>query len=185
MGKNYFLFLVLFILIAGCANKINNIQNLNPQENEVSNMKITSPAFSHNESIPSEFTCDGANKPIPLSISGVPKNAKELALIVDDPDAVRGTFTHWVMWNISPNTTQITDGKSQGAKLGNNGAGRPGYIGPCPPSGTHRYFFKLYALDVNLNLPDSASKEDLEKAIQNHIMEKAELIGLYRRKINQ
>ena len=178
--KYFFVFLTV-ILISGCTSKNNMDKNLNPQ-NEVTNMILTSPAFSHNESIPSEFTCDGANNPIPISISGVPKNAKELALIVDDPDAVRGTFTHWIMWNISPSTTKITDGKAQGAKLGNNGAGKAGYIGPCPPTGTHRYFFKLYALDTKLDLPEGSSKDELEKEISGHVIEKTELIGLYKRK---
>jgi len=144
-------------------------------------MKITSPSFAHNGNIPSEFTCDGKGISPQLDISEVPPNAKSLALIMDDPDAPVGTFVHWVVWNIPPATKQVTQGSKPQGSQGKTGTGKPGYVGPCPPSGTHRYFFKLYALDIMLNIPEDSSKQEMENAIQEHIVGKAELIGLYNR----
>ena len=145
-------------------------------------MKLKSLTFQHNTLISSRYTCDGDNVSPPLKISGVPPAAKSLALIVDDPDAPRGTWVHWILWNISPATTEIAEySVPDGAEEGVTSFGRPGYGGPCPPSGTHRYFFKLYALDVMLNLPAAATKEDVERAMREHILEKTELIGLYHR----
>lgn len=145
-------------------------------------MKLSSPSFAHNGNIPSEFTCDGADLSPPLTISDVPSNAKSLALIVDDPDAPVGTWDHWIAFNINPSTREISKGKEPSGTAGKNSWGRTGYGGPCPPSGTHRYFFKLYALDTMLNLPKGATKKEIESAMQGHIIEKAELIGLYKRR---
>ena len=145
-------------------------------------MKLTSSAFVNNGAIPSEFTCDSSNIAPQLAISDVPKNTKSLALIMDDPDAVIGTFVHWVVWNIPPDTKQIQKGTEPNGILGKGGSGKLGYIGPCPPSGTHRYFFKLYALDTQLDLGEGSAKNYLEKAMQGHIIEKTELIGLYKRR---
>ena len=145
-------------------------------------MKLISPAFKHNGAMPFEYTCDGADISPELNIENVPENAKSLALIIDDPDAPAGTWVHWVVWNIPPDTTKIAKGTESGGIGGKNSWGRIGYGGPCPPSGTHRYFFKLYALDINLGLKEGSSKQDLEKAMQGHIIEKAELIGHYKRK---
>jgi len=146
-------------------------------------MFISSPAFKHNGLIPKKYTCDGGDINPPLYISGVPASAtKSLALIVDDPDAPVGTWVHWTLWNITPQTAEIPENSAPlGAFEGTTDFGRPGYGGPCPPSGTHRYFFKLYALDILLTLPSTARKADVEKAMQGHIMDKAELIGLYKR----
>ena len=146
-------------------------------------MRLESSAFENNSFIPSKYTCDGENVNPPLKISGVPQKAKSLVLIVDDPDAPRGTWVHWTVWNISSQTTEIAENSvPQGAVEGMTDFGKPGYGGPCPPSGTHRYFFKIYALDTNLNLGSSAQVRDLKKAIENHILDKAELIGLYSRR---
>ena len=146
-------------------------------------LKIVSTAFSHNGMIPPKYTCDGADVNPPLTIEGVPENAKSLALIVDDPDAPRGTWVHWVAWNIDPKTKEIAEGSvPQGAQQGMNDFRRRDYGGPCPPSGTHRYFFKLYALDALLNPGKGATKADLEKSMKGHILAQAEIIGLYRRK---
>lgn len=145
-------------------------------------MKIWSSAFADKEAIPSRYTCDGDDINPPLQFD-VPSSAKSLALIVDDPDAPRGTWVHWVVWNIDPNTSEIKeDSVPKSSRQGINDFGNMSYGGPCPPSGTHRYFFKLYALDVSLNIPSRSAKADLEKAMQGHIIERAEMIGLYRRR---
>ena len=145
-------------------------------------MKLTSTAFAHNSAIPSEYTCDDADLSPPLSISDVPSNAKSLVLVMDDPDAPVGIWDHWVVFNIPPSTKEIAKGTEPKGTAGKNSWGRTGYGGPCPPSGTHRYFFKLYALDTQLNLPEGSAKKDLEKAMQGHILEKVELMGNYKRR---
>ncbi len=144
-------------------------------------MKLTSPAFRHNETIPSKYTCDGENINPPLEISGVPKDAKSLVLIVDDPDAPSKTWTHWIVYNISPETKEIIENSTPGGTQGMNDFGKSEWGGPCPPSGTHRYFFKLYALNKTLDLPNNITKEQLEKAIEGAILDTAELIGVYKR----
>jgi Raf kinase inhibitor-like YbhB/YbcL family protein len=141
---------------------------------------IKSPLFEHNKQIPKKYTCDGESINPPLTIEGTPKEAKTLALIMDDPDAPRGTFDHWVVWNIAASTAKIAEHSAPGTE-GLNGMRKPGYTGPCPPSGTHRYFFKVYALDTELKLTAKTTKRELEKAMQNHILAKGELIGLYHR----
>ncbi len=144
---------------------------------------LTSPAFPGNGLIPKEYTCDGADRNPPLGIRNVPPRTESLALIVDDPDAPRGTWVHWVVWNIARGTTEIAEASvPAGAVQGTNDFGRRSYGGPCPPSGTHRYFFKLYALDNSPALPAGATKKQLEEAMQGHILGSAELVGLYRRK---
>lgn len=143
-------------------------------------LTLKSPAFQHNSPIPKKYSCDGEIINPPLTIEGVPKESKSLALIMDDPDAPNGTFDHWVVWNIPPSTTKIAEHTAPGTE-GLNGARRPGYTGPCPPSGTHRYFFKVYALDLELGLGAKTTKRDLERAMQDHILAKGELIGLYHR----
>ena len=146
-------------------------------------MKLESPVFENNGNIPSKYTCDGENVNPPLEISEVPENAKSLVLIVDDPDAPMGTWVHWTVWNISSKTTEISENSvPEGAVEGMTDFGKPGYGGPCPPSGTHRYFFKLYALDATLDLDSSDKAKDIEKAMEGHILDKAELVGLYSRK---
>jgi hypothetical protein len=147
------------------------------------NMIITSPLFQHNGFIPSRYTCDGDNINPPLEIKDVPKEAKSLVLIVDDPDAPGDTWIHWTVWNINPKTARIAENGVPGqATEGKTSLGKSGYNGPCPPSGTHRYFFKLYALDAILDLSFQADKATLQKAMEGHILENAELIGLYSRK---
>ena len=145
-------------------------------------MKLTSSAFTHNGNIPSEFTCDGSNINPPLSITDVPANAKSLALIVDDPDAPVGVWDHWIVFNINPSLNEIKQNTQPQGTPGKNSGDRNSYQGPCPPSGTHRYFFKLYALDATLNIPEGSTKKQVESAMQNHILAKSELIGLYKRK---
>jgi len=143
-------------------------------------MKIESPAFKSGQPIPQKYTCDGEDKSPALQIHNLPAGAKSLAIIVDDPDAPRGVFDHWIAWNLPPATSI-----AEGAKIpnqGKNGFGDSRYRGPCPPKGKpHRYFFKIYALDSMIDLPNGSSKSELEEAIENHILEEAELIGLYQR----
>lgn len=148
-----------------------------------SNMKIFSRAFQSGELIPSKYTCDGNNISPPLKISGIPKAAKSLALIVDDPDAPAGTWVHWIIWNINPQTTSIAEQSVPADAIeGKTSFGKSGYGGPCPPSGTHRYFFKIYALDTWLDLPRATDRAALGNAIAGRILDKAEIIGIYKRK---
>lgn len=143
-------------------------------------MKLLSPDFAHNQVIPEKFTCDSEDINPELLIEDLPEGVKSLALIVDDPDAPAGTWVHWVVFNI-PVTGKIASYSIPGTQ-GVNTAGGMDYHGPCPPSGTHRYFFKLYALDADMNLKEGSSKAQLEQAMQGHILDKAELVGLYKRK---
>ena len=159
----------------GCSfNKIGET----PDKGE--NMKITSPAFRDGGIIPAEYTCDGDNISPELNFEEVPENAESLALIMDDPDAPSKTFVHWIVWNIPP-TENLEKGEPVSYPQGKTGFGKRDYGGPCPPSGTHRYFFKLYALDTTLKLTSGSTKQDLEKVMQNHIIEQAQLVGKYSR----
>jgi Raf kinase inhibitor-like YbhB/YbcL family protein len=143
-------------------------------------LSVMSPTFENNQLIPAKYTCDGDNVNPPLAIDGVPEGTKTLALIVDDPDAPMGTWDHWIVWNIPATTSKIAENTVPGTE-GMNDSRRRSYGGPCPPSGTHRYFFKVYALDVKLDLSPAARKRDVEKAMQGHVLAKGELVGLYRR----
>lgn len=144
-------------------------------------MKITSSAFENNGNIPSKYTCDGEGINPPLNFSDIPASAQSLALIVDDPDAPSGTFVHWTVWNIDPKSTGIEENSiPAGATQGMTSYGKEGYGVPCPPTGIHRYFFKLYALDTKLYLP-SVRADSLEKAMIGHTLDQAEIIGLYTR----
>lgn len=144
-------------------------------------MKITSPAFEDNQMMPPAYTCDGENMNPPLIISDVPEGTKSLALIMDDPDAPHGTFTHWVMWNIPPDTRKIEENDwVDGAEQGINDAGELGYMGACPPAGVHHYVFKLFALNTVLSLVGEIKRDDLEREINNSLIEKAQLVGLYK-----
>ena len=150
------------------------------EEEAMVELKIESPAFGENEKIPAKFTCDADNINPQLDISGVSQEAASLVLVVDDPDAPVGTWVHWTIWNIDPGTTSISENSvPAGAVEGVTDFGVPGYGGPCPPSGTHRYFFKLFALDTTLDLDPSATAADLEAAIQGHVLDSVELVGLY------
>src|SRR5207237_8086420 len=133
-------------------------------------MKITSSAFQQGGNIPSKFTCDGANTNPPLQISDVPPEAKSLVLIVDDPDAPSGLFTHWAVWNISPQTSTIAEGSTPKGVQGTNDFGKSGYGGPCPPSGTHRYYFKIFALDREVDLPFGAKRGQVGDGVKGHVI---------------
>ncbi len=151
-------------------------------------MKLASPAFSHNETIPMEYTCDGANISPALAWSNAPENTQSFALIVDDPDAPQKVWVHWIVFNIPSTINHINE--NQGASREEapfmygstdfNGAQKWG--GPCPPSGTHHYHFSLYALDTMLDLPAGATKQQILEAMHGHILEQTTLIGTYQRK---
>lgn len=147
-------------------------------------MKITSAAFNEGQPIPKKYACDGEGINPPLEISGVPSEAKSLALILHDPDApVPGGFTHWVMFNIPMNVVSIAENSvPEGAVVGKGGSGKNAYVGMCPPSGTHRYYFYLYALSDKLDSADGADKAALEKAMQGKIVAQAEVMGTYSKK---
>jgi len=149
----------------------------------LNNMKITSSAFENNANIPPKYTCDGENISPALQFSDVPMGAQSLAFILHDPDApVAGGFTHWVIFNIDPATKEITENNAPtNAIQGQNSAGQAKYTSPCPPSGTHHYEFRIYALDEKLNLDSSAKKADVEKAMEGHILDETSLVGLYQR----
>lgn len=145
--------------------------------------RLTSQVFKEGASIPSKYTCDGENVSPPLKWEGVPQGTKSFVLIVDDPDAPAKVWTHWVLYNIPPTNTECREGKApSGALEGVNDFGEIGYGGPCPPSGTHRYFFKLYALDQLLSIPQGATKLQVEKAIKPHVLGEVQLIGTYKKK---
>jgi Raf kinase inhibitor-like YbhB/YbcL family protein len=144
--------------------------------------KVTSSVFADGGKIPKKYTCDNSNVSPPLHIENLPKDVKSLALIVDDPDAPGRTWTHWLLWNIDPKATEIReDSVPQNAVQGTSDFGSAKYGGPCPPSGSHRYHFKVYALDTALSLPSSANKAAMEKAMAGHIVAKGSLMGTYSR----
>ena len=145
-------------------------------------LAISSSAFGEGDQIPRRHTCDGENSSPRLSFAGIPGGARSLALIVDDPDAPVGTFDHWVAWGIDPEAGGIDEGEAA-PREGRNGFGVTGYSGPCPPPGhgPHRYFFRLYALDTELDLRPGADRGELERELEGHMLETAELVGRYER----
>lgn len=147
-------------------------------------MKIASPAFEQQGRIPKKHTGEGENLSPPLEISEIPAGTTALALIVDDPDAPRGTFDHWIAWNIPPQTQRLPEGAAGAIEMreGRNGFDKEGYSGPYPPRGpAHRYFFKLYALDTPLSLLSGSGKREVEEAMEGHILATCQLIGTYQR----
>jgi Raf kinase inhibitor-like YbhB/YbcL family protein len=143
-------------------------------------LEITSAAFGEGATIPTKHTCDGENVSPPLSFAGAPDGTRSLALVVDDPDAPVGTFTHWLAWGIDPGAGDLAEGEAA-PREGRNGFGTTGYVGPCPPRGRHRYFFRLHALDTELDLEPAADRDELERALGGHVLETAELMGTYER----
>jgi Raf kinase inhibitor-like YbhB/YbcL family protein len=151
-------------------------------------MELRSTAFTQGAMISTTYTCDGQDISPPLEWTGLPEGTRSIALIADDPDAPVGTWVHWVYYDIPAQTTALpeniehTDNPHVGGTQGKNDFRKIGYGGPCPPPGTHRYFFKLYALDTELNLPPGSSKKELLNAMEGHIIGQTELMGKYRRK---
>jgi Raf kinase inhibitor-like YbhB/YbcL family protein len=150
-------------------------------------MQIFSPAFKPGEKIPSKYSCEGMDASIPLVWKDIPEETKSLALIMDDPDAPVGVWVHWVVFNIPPTCTGFQENMARetrsadGTLQGQNSCGQVGYSGPCPPGGTHRYFFKLYALDCTLDVNAGARKDELLKSMAGHILQEAQMLGTYTR----
>ena len=148
---------------------------------------LTCPAFTDGAAVPAVYTCDGRDVSPPLAWAEPPAGTKSFALISDDPDAPGKTWVHWVVYNLPASTRNVPEAVPakpelpDGTRQGTTDFGRPGYGGPCPPSGTHRYYFKLYALDTMLTLPPGATKRQVEAAVQHHILAQAQLMGTYRR----
>jgi Raf kinase inhibitor-like YbhB/YbcL family protein len=155
-----------------------------PTPTAAHDLAVTSPAFPDGGTIPRRYTCDGDDVSPPLAFTGVPAGAASLALLVEDPDAPHGTFTHWLVWDIGPHTTNLGTGQAPtGAVEGRNGFGRTGYGGPCPPRGDrpHRYVFSLYATDRRLSLAPGATPDDLRHALAGHTLASGTLTGRYGR----
>lgn len=192
LAKYSFLLLTAFLL-ASCGNAQRQNQNSNKNMEDtmatgsVARLTLTSTAFKEGEMIPRRYSCDGADISPPLKWNPVPPQTKSFALIADDPDAPVGTWVHWVIFNIPPNLTELpekvpaSNSLSDSTLQGKNDFRNIGYGGPCPPGGTHRYFFKLYALDTMLKLPAGSTKASLLKAMEGHIIGEAQLMGKYSR----
>ena len=148
---------------------------------DMKNFKITSSAFKEGEKIPVKYTCDGAGVSPPLKIENVPKGTESMILVLEDPDAPVGLFVHWFVWNIPPHKTEIFEGEVLRYPVSRNDVKKFEYLGPCPPSGTHRYFFKVYALDREIPLSEGSSKEDVKKEMKGHVIDEAYLMGTYSR----
>jgi len=188
--KKIFILIIIIFLIYSCQSKDEEKVQINTtqekKEKEVNmQFKLTSPAFEEEGMIPKKYTCDAEDISPPLIWESVPEGTKSLAIICDDPDAPMGTWVHWVLYNLPPNTKELQENVSStetlenGAKHGTNDFGDVGYRGPCPPGGTHRYFFKLYALDTVLNLEAGIKKADLLNAMEGHIIFETQLMGKY------
>ena len=184
MPRTLLIVAALAIMICGC-KKDNGSSEERSRDMTIS---VSSSAFQEGGMIPPKYTCDGNDLSVPLKWTAVPEGTKSIAVISDDPDAPVGTWVHWVMWNIPPAVRELAEGmptKPQlpdGSRQGISDFGRPGYGGPCPPSGTHRYYFKVYALDVTLDLPGTARKADMVKAMKGHILAEGQLMGKYSRR---
>ena len=178
----------LVLLFLSCANRQPTAQSPAPAPKEnKAEIKLTSTAFKEGQPIPRAYTCDGVNISPSLEWSGVPKTAKTVAIVADDPDAPAGTWVHWVLYNLPADNIGVvenlpaTGNLEAGGFQGKNDFEKIGYGGPCPPSGTHRYFFKIYALDNELPLKAGATKAELMKAMEGHIVLQGQLMGTYRR----
>ncbi len=143
-------------------------------------LRVRSAAFSHGGYIPPRYTCEGENVNPPLEITDLPEKTRSLALIVEDPDAPRGIYDHWIVWNIPPN--EAIGENSRTGVSGKNSFGNTGYGGPCPPSGSHRYFFKVFALDNDLNIQAGSDKQTLQEAMKDHVLGSGELMGHYQKR---
>jgi Raf kinase inhibitor-like YbhB/YbcL family protein len=182
--KKIIIILIILIILGGGFFFWQSKREITPPKDlrTISNMEIKSPVFENNTRFPSKYTCDGEGINPPLLISGVSPETQSLVLIFDDPDAPAGIFTHWTVWNIDPKTKEIKENNvPEGANEGMTDFGRSGYDGPCPPSGLHRYAFRLYSLDKKLDLGAGARRAALEEAMNGHVLEEAKLIAPYLR----
>jgi len=179
--------LLLGLIIASCSGS--DKTGLLEERGRTMAIKVTSPSFAEGQPIPPKYTCDGENISPALSWDKLPETAKSLALICDDPDAPAGTWVHWVLYDLPPTLRELPEAVEtkeqvfEAAKQGRNDFRQIGYGGPCPPKGgPHRYYFKLYALDKELNLKASATRRDVEDAMKGHIVAEGQLMGTYKRK---
>jgi Raf kinase inhibitor-like YbhB/YbcL family protein len=187
MWRVLFIATTLAVTLFGCERQKEPLGTSEERSHEMT-ISVSSSAFEEGSMIPSKYTCDGKDISPPLKWEGVPEGTSSIALISDDPDAPMGTWVHWVMWNVPPDAqglpenvppdSQLPDGSRQGI----TDFGRSGYGGPCPPGGTHRYYFKVYALDTMVDLPTSARKGDLLKAAEGHVLAEGQLMGRYSRR---
>jgi len=183
-NKVLLLFMIVYLLLFLQCRDQKSYQQEGNNEMEI---RITSSSFEECGFIPTKYTCDDVDISPPLEWSGIPEGTKELALICDDPDAPMGTWVHWVMYNLPPNVQTLPENippikeLENGTTQGSNDFHKIGYGGPCPPGGTHRYFFKIYALDTELNLEPGKTKAELLKSIEGHILAEGQLMGKYKR----
>jgi Raf kinase inhibitor-like YbhB/YbcL family protein len=189
LKKNIFLFFFIIIFFS-CQNKNSELipkEQTTKQEGRKTEMKISSSSFKEGEMIPSKYTCDGDNISPHLTWISYPENTISFAIISDDPDAPAGDWVHWVVYNIPTSVNELKENFPKdktfenGTKQGTTDFGRTGYDGPCPPNGTHRYYFKLYALDIPINKDAGMTKQELLKAMEGHIVAEVQLIGKYKR----
>jgi Raf kinase inhibitor-like YbhB/YbcL family protein len=174
-------FLFTVFLLACCGPRQQEVTDTMSTTTAVADVTVTSPAFITGGEIPKQYGCAGESLSPPLSFAGVPAGTKSLALIMTDPDAPGGLFTHWVVWNIPPDKASIAEGRSPGGSEGKNSFGKRGYGAPCPPTGSHRYIFDVYALDTTLDLAPGAGREDVENAMRGHVLAKGQTLGTYRK----
>ncbi len=176
--------LILLLSLSACNQHQKNDSNIQHKIIMKENVKmtLTSPSFLNHQFIPSKYTCDGEDINPPLEINNIPKGARSLVLIVDDPDAPNGDWVHWLIWNIKADSRKIAENSiPEGAVQGVTSFGYRHWGGPCPPSGMHHYHFKLYALDNFLDLGGQNDKTKLIQAMQGHVLDNGQLIGLYKR----
>lgn len=184
MKRVIFIIVILALILLSCADNEINLE----KEGSVETITVTSPAFEHNGTIPAKYTCQGEEVSPPIKWSGIPEGTQSIALISDDPDAPMGTWVHWVIYLIPPEITGLDENipkmgiLEKGMRQGLNSGRGTGYQGPCPPSGEHRYFFKVYALDFMPELDAEISKQTLLNEMEDHIIGYGEIIGLYEKK---
>lgn len=173
---------ITFILAIALSACTANLPEPGGRDTGFQSMSIGSPAFENGAMIPADYTCDGRNIVPPLHIGNVPRQAESLAILMQDPDAPSGTFTHWIMWNIDTSNADLPEGEIPSEAVeGRNSAGEIGYTGPCPPTGTHRYVFRLYALDQDLTLAEGADVNAFLEALEGHIVDDTRFRGVYAR----
>ncbi len=176
---------IVLILFCSCQSN-SQVSSQNDNKKQVK-IQVTSPAFEEGGMIPKKYTCDDENVSPPLAWTNVPKDTKSLALICDDPDAPMGTWVHWVIFNLPSDTKELMENIPvqknllNGTQQGKNDFGNTGYGGPCPPSGTHRYYFKIYALDIVLTQEAGITKAELLKAMNGHILAEGQIMGKYKK----
>jgi Raf kinase inhibitor-like YbhB/YbcL family protein len=180
MKRILFLCFVWVIIVSSCSSTQNTTKETTEPTEAAVTMELKSDAFASGQSIPAKYTCTGKNISPALMWSNAPAGTQSFALIVDDPDAPMGTWVHWVLYNIPSSTTSLPEATdANGISVGKNSSNHMSYDGPCPPSGTHRYFFKLYALDSTLSLSPGATKQQLLDAMKGHILAQGELMGTF------